>query len=146
MRTVIFAAIFTLVISFIMGTASVSALSTQNNYPNYFKNSDIKANPTKYLREAVKTQYSIPEARQLLRYLATYRGYETILRQSTIHNPLVFRQGGIPTPTLVPTATPIPGPPFDIQTPTGVIPGCLNLLCPPPQGALWVLGICWCTP
>lgn len=104
------------------------------------------SNPLRYLREAVKEQFSTSEARRLLKHLTTYRGYEAVLRQKTTHNPLVFRQGSIPVPSFAPTATPIPGPPFDIPTPTGIIPGCLNLLCPPPQGALWFAGICWCTP
>ena len=150
MRLLALAAILLVTSIFFYQASDAQSFSlNQNNYSthkNYFSNQKIQSYPLQYLREAVKNEFSLGTASRLLRHLSTYRGYEAVVRQKTEHNPLVFRQGGIPTPKFAPTAIPIPGPPFDIPTPTGIIPGCLNLLCPPPQGALWVAGTCWCTP
>jgi len=98
------------------------------------------------LGETIKDGLSVSEFYKLLPGINTFFGFETLFKRETTHNPLVFRQGGTYAPQVTPVSSAIPGPPFDIFTPVGVIPGCLNLLCPPPAGALWYAGVCWCTP
>ena len=102
--------------------------------------------PGQLLHESLRSGISTYDFLKQLSKINTFAGFEKYFRKSTTHNPLVFRQGGLYAPRPAPMGYPIPGPPFDIHTPTGTIPGCLHLLCPPPQGALWVAGICWCTP
>jgi len=120
------------------GTASFSlALTPPKNLIEYNRNK------TQYLQETLKDGKKVSD---YFTYLSQIRvpsfiTLETFYRRQSTHNPFVWRQGiGAPG---VPGAA-IPGLPFDITTPAGTIPGCLNLLCPPPAAALWYAGICWC--
>lgn len=114
-------------------------------YPNHFVSAKIRTNPYQYVGEALRKNISTDLFFEVSQHLTTYRGFEAIFKKATVHNPLVFKQGGRLTEEAYPNATPIAGPPFDIHTPAGTIPGCLNLLCPSPQGAIWFAGVCWCT-
>jgi len=134
-------------ISFLLLSVMLTPITfaSSNSYINHFAPSKTRTNPYRYIGEALRDNISTDTFFRVAKYLTTYRAYEAILRTETVHNPLIFKQGGRATPTNFPRATPIAGPPFDIYTPTGVIPGCLNLLCPSPKGAIYFAGVCWCT-
>lgn len=103
---------------------------------------ELLAKPNKYLAETLKDGIKPSQFWKAAIKINTFWGFESLFKKQATHNPFVWRQGGSsPTPGYA-----VAGPPFDIHTPSGTIPGCLNLLCPAPQGALWVDGVCWCTP
>lgn len=102
--------------------------------------------PNYFLRETLRDDVRTSDYLRALNSLNTYFGRELYFKKEAVHNPFVWRQGGSFAPTSVPRGLPITGLPFDIHTPAGTIPGCLNLLCQPPQGAIWFAGTCWCTP
>lgn len=138
MRVLTLAAVLAL-----LGLILFSANSEAASFPNRLQ---LLKRPHQLIGEALKEGVTSHQFFRAVSKINSFRGYEKFFRTATVHNPLVFRQGGITAPQATPTGYPISGPPFDIYTPTGVIPGCLNLLCPAPQGALWYAGICWCTP
>ena len=115
-------------------------------YTKLPSNQSLQKRPYQLLSESLKKGVTAYDFLKKLSPTFGFSDYERYFKKFTVHNPLVFRQGGTYAPQPVPTGYPIAGPPFDIHTPTGTIPGCLNLLCPPPQGAIWDAGICWCTP
>ncbi|TSC89802.1 MAG: hypothetical protein G01um10143_292 [Parcubacteria group bacterium Gr01-1014_3] len=106
---------------------------------------ELLKNPQRTVKETLKSGISAYDFWKARPSLNTFTGFEKFFARQATHNPTVWRQGGDYTPQTVPRFYAVAGPPFDIHTPSGTIPGCLNLLCPPPQGALWVLGICWCS-
>ncbi len=139
MRIVLIAAIFV-----VLGVVLFSNISdAATPLPSVVQ---LSKRPYQLLHDSLKDGISSYDFLKKSSKINTFSGFESYFKKATTHNPLVFRQGGSYAPQPAPTGYPIFGPPFDIPTPTGVIPGCLNLLCPPPQGALWVAGICWCTP
>ncbi len=137
------AVIFVLLGVFLFSHQSKAISYTYTKLPSL---KSIQQRPHQLLNETLREGMNSYNFLKTISPLASFSEYEKYFKKATTHNPLVFRQGGILAPQAVPTGYPIAGPPFDIHTPTGTIPGCLNLLCPPPQGALWVAGICWCTP
>lgn len=139
MRTLLIAAIFVLLGVFLLSYNQGSAASLPPR-------SELIKNPNKLISETLKQGVTGYDFLKNLKKIRTFFDFESFFKKQAVHNPFVFRQGGSYAPNPVVTGYPIVGPPFDIHTPTGVIPGCLNLLCPPPQGALWYAGTCWCTP
>lgn len=125
---------------FVLWAGSISvafALTPPKNLIEYNRNK------TQYIQETLQDGKKVSD---LFNYLSKVRfpsfvTLESFYRRQSTHNPFVWRQG-IGTPG-VPGAL-IPGIPFDISTPAGTIPGCLNQLCPPPFGAIWYAGICYC--
>lgn len=103
---------------------------------------ELLAHPNKYLAETLKDGVKPSQFWKATSKINTLSGFERLFKKQAAHNPFVWRQGGS---GVSPSFYSVAGPPFDIYGPHGVTPGCLNLLCQPPQGALWVDGICWCT-
>ncbi len=143
MRLAVFIAVFLLI-----GVFATNALAVSK--PTQL---ELLRNPTRTVRETLKSGVSAYDFFKAVPKINTYAGFERFFARQATHNPTVWRQGGTYTPE--PCLTPlclwptryytVAGPPFDIYGPHGVTPGCLNILCPPPQGALWVDGICWCS-
>ena len=106
---------------------------------------ELLKNPTRTVKETLKSGVSAYDFFKTLPSINSFMGFEKFFARQASHNPVVFRQGGSLDPQAVPRFYAVAGPPFDIHTPSGTIPGCLHRLCPPPQGALWVDGICWCS-
>ncbi len=105
---------------------------------------ELLKNPQRTVKETLKPGISAYSFFKALPSINTFTGFEKFFARQATHNPVVWRQGGSYLPSAVPRFYTVVGPPFDIHTPSGTIPGCLHQLCPPPQGALWVAGTCWC--
>lgn len=132
MRLLILTAIF-----MVFGWNTAFALQPPQTANDYWKNR------YQYLQETLQegqTPYKFFSYFSKVKFPSFYE-YERFFRRQAIHNPFVWRQGvGAPG---------VPGAgfsslPFDIHTPAGTIPGCLNILCPAPAAALWYAGVCYC--
>ncbi len=135
MRLAVFIAVFLLI-----GVFATNALAVSR--PTQL---ELLKNPTRTVRETLKSGVSAYDFFKALPSINTFSGFERFFARQAVHNPVVWRQGGTYAPEPFPKFYAVAGPPFDIHTPSGTIPGCLNLLCPAPQGALWVDGVCWCS-
>ena len=139
MRLAVFVAVFLLILTFSSDALAVSQ-------PTQL---ELLKNPTRTVRETLRSGISAYDFFKALPSINTFSGFEKFFARQATHNPVVWRQSANPA-SFTPQATPIyyavAGPPFDIYGPHGVTPGCLNLLCPPPQAALWIAGMCYCSP
>lgn len=137
MRIAYLAAIFVLLgILLFQGTGLAASMPTKQ---------EIIAKPNLYFSETLRDNITPYDFFKAASKINTFFGFESFFKKQAVHNPFVWRQGGKLSPRPIATGRPIPGPPFDIDTATGIIPGCLHRLCPPPQAAFWVDGICWCS-